>query len=121
MPADDQLLDVRDGANVVADWRSLARVRDDGPSVSLLHESPQLKVVLVALAAGQGLPDHPGPAACFHFLDGEGEVVVDGHAVAVAAGATLIVPSGGHRSVRTNSGLVFLGNLGHPASMHGPH
>lgn len=105
-------------ANIVADWHSLAHAQDDGPNISLLHESPELRVLLVALAAGQGLPEHPGPATCFHFLDGEGEVVVDGQAVAVAAGATMIVPSGAYRSVRTDSGLVFLGNLGDPASAH---
>ncbi|MGH9110603.1 MAG: cupin domain-containing protein [Acidimicrobiales bacterium] len=106
---------------VVPDWRSVAQAGDDGPGVSLLHESPELKVVLVALGAGQGLPDHPGPAACFHFLDGRGEVLIDGRPEAVSAGATVIVPPGARRGVRTSSGLVFLGNLGDPASEHGPH
>lgn len=104
--------------NYVADWQSIAHASDDGPSISMLHESEELRVLLVALAAGQVLPDHPGPATCFHFLDGEGEVVVNGEAVAVAAGATLVIPTGAYRSIRTNSGLTFLGNLGDPASAH---
>lgn len=108
-------------SKVVPDWRSVAQARADGPGVSLLHLSHELKVVLVSLAAGQSLPDHPGPAACFHFLAGEGEVVVDGQAEAVSAGATVIVPPGAQRGVRTASYLVFLGNLGDPDSEHGPH
>lgn len=54
------------------DWRSAVEFSDEGPAVTVLHESSDLKVVLVGLEAGQGLPAHPGPAASFHFLDGHG-------------------------------------------------
>ena len=87
----------------------------------MLHKSSELKTVLVALGAGQALPDHPGPAACFHILDGSGTVVVDGEETPVSAGATVIVPTGATRGVRTTSKIVFLGNLGDPDSEHGPH
>lgn len=107
--------------SVWPDWRAVAHVHDDGPDVTLLHESPELKVVLVALAAGQGLPEHPGPAACFHILDGQGVVLVDGEQVPVSAGATVVVPTGAVRAVRASTPLVFLGNLGDPGSEDGPH
>ena len=58
--------------SVWTDWRSTVRFGDAGPGVTVLHESSELKVVLVGLRAGQALPDHPGPAASFHFLDGQG-------------------------------------------------
>lgn len=103
------------------DWRTVAHIREDGPDVTVLHESPELKVVLVALATGQSLPEHPGPAACFHFLDGQGTMLVGKEQVAVSAGATVVVPSGARRAVRASSPLVFLGNLGDPASEDGPH
>lgn len=110
-----------DGASVWPDWRSVVAARDVGPDVAVLHESAELKVVLVALAAGQGLPAHPGPAASFHVLSGTGTVVVDEVEHPVSAGATVIAASGTRRAVRAASPLVFLGNLGDPASEDGPH
>jgi len=106
---------------VWADWHDMVAPQEGGPDVRILHESEELKVVLVALAAGQALPDHPGPAACFHILSGSGAVVVDGTAHPVTAGATVIAGSGSRRSVRAEVPLVFLGNLGDPASEDGPH
>ena len=108
-------------ATVCPDWRQVVAPQDAGPDVTLLHESAQLKVVLVGLAPGQALPPHPGPAASFHILSGTGVVVVDGVEHAVAAGATVIVAPGAQRSVRAASPLVFLGNLSDPASEDGPH
>ena len=89
--------------------------------MTLLHESPELKVVLVGLEVGQALPVHPGPSASFHFLDGQGVMVIDAEEVEVAAGATVVVPTGAARGVRAISRLVFLGSLGDPASENGPH
>lgn len=103
------------------DWRNTVRFSDGGPGVTILHESADLKVVLVGLEGGQALPVHPGPAASFHILDGEGVVLVDGEEVAVTAGSTVVVPPLGRRAVRATSRLVFLGNLGDPASENGPH
>ena len=103
------------------DWRTTVTFSEDGPGVTLLHESPELKVVLVGLGVGQALPVHPGPSASFHFLDGEGVMVVGTEEVEVAAGATVVVPTGVSRGVRATSRLVFLGSLGDPASENGPH
>jgi mannose-6-phosphate isomerase-like protein (cupin superfamily) len=103
------------------DWRSTVAFSEDGPGVTLLHDSPELKVVLVGLGVGQALPVHPGPSASFHFLDGEGVMVVGTEEVAVVAGATVVVPTGVSRGVRATSRMVFLGSLGDPASENGPH
>ncbi len=103
-----------------ADWRAVVAPRDAGPDIAVLHESAELKVVLVALAAGHGLPEHPGPAASFHILSGTGAVVIDEVAHPVSAGATVVAASGTRRSVRATSPLVFLGNLGDPASEERP-
>jgi quercetin dioxygenase-like cupin family protein len=107
-------------SNVWPDWRAVVQPASDGPAVTVLHESTELKVVLVALGAGQGLPAHPGPAACFHILDGVGTVLVDDDAVRVTAGSTVIAPPGSRRCVRADTQLVFLGNLGDPGSEPGP-
>lgn len=104
------------------DWRAAVTFAENGPGVVLLHESSELKVVLVGLEPGQALPPHPGPSACFQILDGQGVVAVDEDEVDVGAGAIVVAPSGSWRSVRAGSSrLVFLGNLGDPGSEDGPH
>jgi len=74
----------------VSEWRSAVRFDDHGPGVTVLHESAELKVVLVGLRAGQQLPVHPGPAASFTFLNGEAVMVVGDGEVPVAAGGIVI-------------------------------
>ena len=48
-------------------------------------------------------------------------MVVGTEEVEVAAGATVVVPTGVSRGVRATSRMVFLGSLGDPASENGPH
>lgn len=105
----------------MAVWPDGAAFSEDGPGVTLLHESKELKLVLVGLGVGQALPVHPGPSASFHFLDGEGVMVVGTEEVEVAAAATVVAPTGVSRGVRATSRLVFLGSLGDPTSENGPH
>lgn len=98
------------------DWRTAVEFASGGPAVTVLHESSELKTVLVALNPGQGLPAHAGPAACFHILDGSGAVLVDDDEIAASAGSTVIVPPGSRRAIRADTPLVLLGNLGDPGS-----
>lgn len=104
-----------------SDWHDTIRYSDDGPGVSLLHQSAELKVVLVGLHPGQMLPPHPGPTASFSFLDGEGVMLVGDEEIAVSAGAVVVVPSGQMRSVRAETtDLAFVGSLGDPTSENPP-
>jgi quercetin dioxygenase-like cupin family protein len=109
-----------DGPDVAVwgDWRQIIAVADPGTVLTVLHESAQLKVVLVSLPAGRELPSHAGAAASFHILDGTGVVVLDGVEHSVRAGVTVIAKPGAQRGVRAGgqSPLVFLGNLSDPAS-----
>jgi len=98
------------------DWRAAASYSPDEPAIRVLLECTELKVVLVTLSSGHALPAYPGPAACFHILAGTGSVVVDDEEISVAAGSTVIAPSGSRRAVRAGTQLVFLGNLGDPAA-----
>lgn len=102
-------------------WGEAVRFGDGGPGVTLLHESEELKVVLVGLRAGQDLPVHPGPAASFVFLQGEAVMTVGDDEVPAAAGAVVVVPTGANRAVRAVSDVVFVGSLGDPTSEQGPH
>jgi quercetin dioxygenase-like cupin family protein len=101
-------------------WQDAVQFDDAGPGVNLLHASGDLKVVLVGLRAGQALPDHPGPAASFTFLQGEAVVVVGEDEVSTTAGAIVVVPPGAVRAVRAVTDTVFVGSLGDPASESGP-
>jgi quercetin dioxygenase-like cupin family protein len=102
-------------------WEQAVHFDDAGPGVTLLHESDELKVVLVGLRAGQALPVHPGPAASFVFLQGEAVMVIGPDEVGAPAGAVVVVPSGAARAVRALKDTVFVGSLGDPASERGPH
>ena len=105
---------------VWSDWRDTVRFGDAEPEVTVLHESLELKVVLVGLRAGQSLPEHPGPAAVFHFLDGAAVMTVDAEQIEVTTGATVVVPPGGVRGVRAVTDVAFLGSLGDPAAEDTP-
>lgn len=102
------------------DWRRAVAFSPDGPGVTMLHNSQDLKVVLVGLEPGQALPEHVGPSASFHFLDGYGTMLVGTEEIEVAAGAIVVVPTGDARGVRASSRLVFMGSLGDPTSEDGP-
>ncbi len=97
-------------------WPDTVRFSADGPTPTVLQYTEELKVVLVGLEPGQVLPDHPAPAASFHVLEGKGVITVDGTSTEVAAGATIVVPSGATRGWRATTRLVFLGSLGNPAA-----
>lgn len=101
---------------IYPDWRQTVRYSSDGPAATVLHESAELKVVLVGLEPGQQLPVHPAPAASFHFLDGTGTMTVDDERLEVRRGSTVVVPSGARRGVTAGTRLAFLGTLGNPAA-----
>lgn len=103
------------------DWRNTVIFSANGPGVTTLHASAELKVVLVGLNVGQALPQHEGPAALFHILDGTGVMTVGADAVDVAADVIVVVPSGAVRGVRATTKMAFVASLGDPASEHGPH
>lgn len=91
----------------------------DGPGITLLHKSERLKVLLVGLEPGQGLPEHPGPAASFSFLHGSGIMMIGDDEVEVSAGGVAVLAEGENRSIRaTTERLVFMGTLGDPDATH---
>ena len=91
--------------------------------MTLMHESPELKVVPVGLGVGQSLLFTREPWASFHFPDGGGVMVVGAEEVDVAAGGDGRRPDGRLARVRATSRLVFPGSLGEPGASKedGPH
>ena len=84
----------------------------DGPRPQFLYDTPQFKALVVGLEAGGQIPVHPGEAAMYHFLEGEGLMTVDEETFAVRPGVTVITPSGAKRGMNAKTRLVFLGSKG---------
>ncbi|MBP6178510.1 MAG: cupin domain-containing protein [Anaerolineales bacterium] len=84
----------------------------DGPKPQFLLDTPKFKALVVGLEAGGQIPVHPGEAAMYHFLEGEGLMMVDDEAFAIKPGATVVVPSGARRGMNAKTRVVFLGSKG---------
>jgi quercetin dioxygenase-like cupin family protein len=63
----------------------------------------------VAMTAGQRGPNHSFDVEqAWHLLEGSAELSVDGKAVEVSVGDTVIVPAGVPRQIGTGSGAAFV-------------
>lgn len=84
----------------------------DGPKPQFLIETPQFKALVVGLEAGGLIPVHPGEAAMYHFLEGEGLMTVGEESFAIKPGVTIVVPSGVKRGMNAKTRVIFLGSKG---------
>lgn len=90
------------------DWRKHVVFSTNGPQPITLIETAKAKVLLAGLEAGQKIPVHPDALAMYHFLEGNGWMIVDGERIAVQAGATIITPEGASRGMEAETRLAFL-------------
>ena len=95
-----------------ADTQAVAAFAADGPSPRFLIDTPNFKSLVVGLEAGQQIPAHPGEAAMYHFLEGNGLMTVGDETFAVKPGVTLIAPAGVTRGMNAKTRLIFLGAKG---------
>ena len=98
--------------NYFPDTKSKAVFAADGPKPQFLFETPNFKALVVGLNAGQQIPVHPGEAAMYHFLEGEGLMTVDDETFDIKPGVTIITPSGAKRGVNAKTRVIFLGSKG---------
>ncbi|MCX6082111.1 MAG: cupin domain-containing protein [Chloroflexi bacterium] len=94
------------------DIKSKAVFAAEDPKPQFLTDTPQFKVLVVGLEAGQQIPVHPGEAAMYHFLEGEGLMTVDDETFAIQPGVTVVAASGAKRGMSAKTRLVFLGSKG---------
>ena len=92
--------------------KSKAVFASDGPKPQFLLDTPQFKVLVVGLEAGGQIPVHPGEAAMYHFLEGEGLMTVDEETFDIKPGVTVIAPSGAKRGMNAKTRVIFLGSKG---------
>jgi mannose-6-phosphate isomerase-like protein (cupin superfamily) len=71
-----------------ADTKSKAVFAADGPKPQFLVNTPKFKALVVGLEAGGQIPLHPGEAAMYHFLEGEGLMTVGDETFAIKPGVT---------------------------------
>ena len=94
------------------DIKSKAVFAADGPKPQFLIETPQFKALVVGLEAGKQIPVHPGEAAMYHFLEGEGLMTVGEESFAIKPGVTVVAPSGVKRGMNAKTRVIFLGSKG---------
>jgi len=82
------------------------------PRPQFLIDTPQFKALVVGLEAGQQIPLHPGEAAMYHFLSGEGLMTVGEETFAIKPGVTVIAPAGAPRGMNARTRVIFLGSKG---------
>jgi quercetin dioxygenase-like cupin family protein len=92
-----------------ADWRAIVEYSAPGPKPAILHDAPELRVLVAGLEPGGRIPPHPGPQAVYHALDGEGILHLDGTPLPFAAGAIVVAPAGVTRGIEAVTRLAFLG------------
>lgn len=90
------------------DWKSQLAFSPDGPQQQPLYVDEQFKVLLAGLEPGQAIPQHPEGRSVYHFLEGNGVMMVDGEAVEVGPGSILVMPAGSVRGLQAKTRLVFL-------------
>lgn len=89
-------------------WQDIVVFSPDGPQPQFLMGAEQFKVLMVGLEAGQRIPAHPEGLAMYHFLSGTGSMTVNGEALPVQAGDTVITPAGASRGMVAETKLAFL-------------
>lgn len=98
--------------NYFPELKSKAIFASDGPKPQFLVDTPQFKAPVVGLNAGQQIPVHPGEAAMYHFLEGEGLMIVDDETFDIKPGVTVITPSGAKCGMNAKTRVIFLGSKG---------
>jgi len=98
--------------NYFPETKSKAVFASDGPKPQFLIDTPKFKALVVGLEAGQQIPVHPGEAAMYHFLEGEGLMTVGEETFDIKPGVTIVAPSGVKRGMNAKTRVVFLGSKG---------
>ncbi|GAB4500137.1 MAG: hypothetical protein OHK003_18990 [Anaerolineales bacterium] len=96
----------------VLDTKLKAVFAADGPKPQFLLDTPHFKALVVGLEAGGQIPVHPGEAAMYHFLEGEGLMTVDEDVYEIRPGVTVVVQAGAKRGMNAKTRVIFLGSKG---------
>lgn len=90
------------------DWKELVVFADQGMQPTILVETENYKSIVAGMEPGNSIPPHVEGPAVFHFLEGEGKMIVNENTFKVKAGASVIVPPGANRGITADTRLAFL-------------
>lgn len=93
---------------VFPDWRELVKYAAPGPQPTIIADEPEFRVLVAGLEPGGRIPPHAGPRAVYHFLEGEGVMIIDGEPHHITAGMTVVAPAGSSRGMEATTRLAFL-------------
>jgi quercetin dioxygenase-like cupin family protein len=89
-------------------WRDKVVYSAEGPQPQPLLVSEKVKIIVAGLEPGQLIPAHPEAAAMYHFLEGDGWMIVNEARLPVTQGATVVMPAGTVRGIEAETRLAFL-------------
>lgn len=79
------------------------------PAKKVLFSTPQYEMILFAFDKGQALKEHTVPfAAYIQVIEGEGQLLLKGQAIAIKAGEGFVLPAGVPHSVKAPSRFKML-------------
>ncbi len=90
------------------DWEPQVAFVPDGPKPNFVVENDKVRIIMAGLEAGQKIPEHPEKMAVYHFLTGNGWMIVNGERMAVSAGSTIYMPEGTVRGMEAETRMAFL-------------
>lgn len=92
--------------SLVGDLRAEVEVPKDGILSRTVHAGEGLTLTIFGFDAGQELTEHTAArAAIIEILEGDAEVVLDGDALRLTAGAWVAMPAGMRHAIRAVSPL----------------
>jgi quercetin dioxygenase-like cupin family protein len=89
-------------------WQEKVVYSPAGPQPQVLMVNDKVKVIMAGLELGQKIPEHSEATSVYHFLEGNGWMLVDGERLAVSSGATIVMPHGTVRGMEAETRLAFL-------------
>ncbi len=74
----------------------------------ILYGSPNLKVPLICMEAGQEIPPHPSGTGIFYVLEGKGVLTLDDEKLNLSKGTIIVAPEGSSRGIKCEEKLVVV-------------
>ena len=91
-----------------SNWQDKIVYGENGPEPQILLVDENVKIILGGLKPDQKIPNHAEAKAMYHFISGNGWMIVDEERIAVKAGDTITMPKGAVRGMEAETELAFI-------------
>ncbi len=89
-------------------WQNYVTYGDERPNPQTMIENDRVRVIIAGLKPGQRIPVHPEAAAVYHFLEGQGVMIVDGAQFPIQEGTVIVIDEGAQRGLLAETQLIFM-------------